>query len=87
MPLRQSLPSESGRNERPGPLLCRESEQGTSTSEPAGAGLFPANGTASGPEQTRYRIASVGQDCQLLLWDFVVEEESYLDALDTAESR
>ncbi len=38
-------------------------------------------------QQTRYRIASVGQDCQLLLWDFVEEEDDYLDLADASPNR
>lgn len=63
---------------------CRESEQGSSTSDMQASPSL--NGVAAA-QQTRYRIASVGQDCQLLLWDFVEEEDDYLDMGDASTSR
>lgn len=60
----------------------RESETSTSERVQQSAAIGQ-----QGPEQTRYRIASVGQDCQLLLWDFVVEEGDYKDSLDLSQPR
>ncbi len=63
-------------------VVRRESEQGTSL-EPLSPGGYGSPGDPlTGPEQTRYRIASVGQDCRLLLWDFTVEEADFSDELD-----
>jgi hypothetical protein len=54
---------------------------------PGGEPLSPTScssrdGHLGGAELTRYRIASVGQDCRLLLWDFTVEEADFRDNLD-----
>ena len=57
--------------------IDRESEQGTAPVEAA-----EASTSRMGAEQTRYRIASVAQDCQLLFWDFTAEEEDYLADLN-----
>jgi len=65
-------------------VVCRESEQGTNLGSEwrsPGAPGSPGRHLA-GPGLTRYRIASVAQDCRLLLWDFTVEETDFEDDLD-----
>lgn len=47
----------------------------------------PAPALVSGGEERVYRLASVGQDCQLALWDVVVSEEAVAAAQQASSAK
>ena len=53
---------------------------------PAASGLS-AFSCSSGSEDRVYRLASVGQDCQLALWDVVVTEEAVAAAQQASSAK
>jgi hypothetical protein len=52
----------------------------------AAAGAAPSPSPAGGADRV-YRLASVGQDCQLALWDVVVSEESVAAAQQASSAQ
>lgn len=50
----------------------------------ADSGAVPvrtSSGVLSLTRETSYRVGSVGQDCQLLLWDFIISDEYTGDSM------
>ena len=52
---------------------CRQCEAGSADGSAASgrtsSGVLPLT------RETPYRVGSVGQDCQLLLWDFIISDD------------
>lgn len=54
-------------------LWCRQCESGSA--EASAVPVRTSSGVLSLTRETTYRVGSVGQDCQLLLWDFIISDD------------
>lgn len=52
---------------------CRQCEAGSA--DGSAAPVRTSSGVLSLTRETSYRVGSVGQDCQLLLWDFIISDD------------
>jgi hypothetical protein len=66
--------SEGTEQEADGPEAPQEQQQQQQRQQAAAADSG-ASGALQGTADRVYRLASVGQDCQLALWDIVVSED------------